>query len=112
VTADFDSLLARAVGFDWDEGNSPKITARHRVEPGECEQAFFVEPFVVVIDEKHSADEPRWRALGRTVNDRCLHLVFTFRGDLIRIIHARDMNRKERRSYEKAKKRIEADPDV
>ena len=44
---DGSSLLAEATGFDWDDGNAPKVVDRHDVEPGECEQAFFREPFVV-----------------------------------------------------------------
>ena len=93
------ALLADATGFDWDEGNSAKLMARHSVDPGECEQAFFVEPLIVSFDEKHSAAEQRWRALGQTVAGRTLYLVFTMRGTLIRVIHARAMNRKERHAY-------------
>jgi uncharacterized DUF497 family protein len=112
VAENVDALLARVTGFEWDAGNAPKLAARHNVEPGECEQAFFVEPFIVLADEKHSATESRWRALGRTTNNRHLHLVFTVRGDRIRVIHARDMNRKERIAYAEAEARIEANPDV
>jgi uncharacterized DUF497 family protein len=112
VAEDVDDLLARVTGFEWDDGNAPKLAARHDVEPGECEQAFFVEPFVVVTDEKHSVTEPRWRALGRTTNNRHLHMVFTVRGDRIRVIHARDMNRKERSAYAEAQARLETNPDV
>jgi hypothetical protein len=112
---DADELLARATGFDWDDGNAPKVADRHNVEPGECEQAFFVDPFVVRFDGKHAAEEPRWRALGRTFGGRRLYLVFTFRGPdgtLIRVIQARDMNRKERHEYEQIQARVEKDPDV
>ena len=96
---DIYELLARCTGFEWDTGNAPKVLARHKVEPGECEQAFFREPFVVAFDEKHSGAEQRWHALGQTLADRKLYLAFTVRGTLIRVIAARDMNRKERRLY-------------
>jgi uncharacterized DUF497 family protein len=112
VTDDVGQLLARATGFEWDDGNAPKLATRHRVEPGECEQAFFIEPFLVVVDEAHSMAEPRWRALGRTTADRHLHIVFTVRGNRIRVVHARDMNRKERTAYGKAQGSIETDSDV
>jgi uncharacterized protein len=112
VSDDVYALIAGASGFEWDDGNVPKLAALHRVEPGECEQAFFVEPFLVSADDKHSAVERRWRALGRTTGGRALHLVFTVRHDLIRVIHARDMNRKERLEYDQAKARIEEDPDL
>ena len=106
---DINEVLAGCTGFEWDAGNAPKLSARHNVEPGECEQAFFREPFLVVLDEKHSGTEQRWQALGQTLADRRLFLVFTVRGALIRIIAARDMNRKERRTYEKAQASLEED---
>lgn len=112
---DANDLLARATGFDWDDGNAPKVVDRHNVEPGECEQAFFVEPFVVRFDAKHATEEPRWRALGRTFGGRQLYLVFTFRGPagtLIRVIQARDMNRKERHEYAKIQARVEKNSDI
>lgn len=112
---DIYELLARATGFDWDDGNAPKVSSRHHVDPGECEQAFFVEPFVATFDAKHAVGELRWRALARTRAGRRLFLVFTFRGagdTLIRIIQARDMNRKERQTYEQIEARVEKSPDV
>ena len=112
---DVYAQLARATGFDWDDGNAPKVVSRHAVGPGECEQAFFFEPFAVTFDAKHAAQEVRWRALGRTLADRRLYLVFTFRGaggTLIRVIQARDMNRKERKEYAQIQTRVEKDPDV
>lgn len=96
---DVYGLIARCTGFEWDAGNAPKVLARHQVEPGECEQAFFREPFVASSDETHSGVEPRWRALGQTLAERRLYLVFTVRGTFIRVIAARDMNRKERKDY-------------
>lgn len=109
---DGQAILERCTGFEWDAGNAPKVLARHGVEPGECEQAFFQEPLVVAFDAPHSGAEPRWRALGRTLAGRRLYLVFTVRGSLIRVIAARDMNRKERLAYAKAQADAQAHPDV
>lgn len=109
---DGQAILERCTGFEWDAGNAPKVLARHRVEPGECEQAFFREPLVVAFDVRHSGAEPRWLALGRTFADRRLCLVFTVRESLIRVIAARDMNRKERHAYAQAQADAEAHPDV
>lgn len=113
MTDDIYDRLARCEGFDWDEGNAPKVRARHDVEPGQCEQAFVSEPLLVSGDPGHSQHEERWRALGGTLGGRRLYLVFTIRrGVLIRVLVARDMNRKERTTYEQAKARAEEDPDV
>jgi uncharacterized protein len=107
VSERISKVLADATGFEWDEGNAPKVVARHRVEPGECEQAFFREPFVVSYDTTHSGGEPQWRALGQTVAGRAVFLVFTVRGTVIRLLAARDMNRKERHHYGEISTRAE-----
>lgn len=112
VTDDIDARLAECDGFDWDDGNAPKVLARHHVETGECEQAFFGEPLLVSADLKHSQTEARWRALGATLSGRALYLVFTLRGPRIRVLAARNMIRKERRAYEQAQTRAEENSDV
>ena len=113
MSDDIYDRLARCEGFDWDDGNAPKVKARHDVEPGECEQACFSDPFVAVADPKHSQREERWRALGSTLGGRRLYLVLTIRrGVLIRVLAARDMNRKERKLYDQAEARAQEDSDV
>jgi uncharacterized DUF497 family protein len=70
--------------------------------PGDADRmrgAFLNHPLVVASDEKHSAGEERFYALGQTESGRLMFVVFTVRGRLIRVISARDMNRKERRVY-------------
>ncbi len=112
MTDDIYARLAECDGFDWDDGNAPKVRARHDVQPGECEQAFFGKPLLVSVDLKHSHSEARWRALGITLGGRALYLVFTLRGPRIRVLAARNMNRKERQAYEQAQARAEDDSDV
>jgi uncharacterized DUF497 family protein len=92
-------------GFDWDEGNLRK-NEKHGVTKAEVEQAFLNKPLIVVDDLKHSQQEPRFQAMGRTDANRCLHITFTGRGDgmLIRPISARTASRKERKIYEQALK--------
>ena len=102
MVPDIFERLAACIGFDWDEDNAPKIRDRHAVSAGECEQVFFGEPLLVAPDAKHSGTEERWAALGRTLDGRGLAIVFTLRGDRIRPISARDMNRKERELYGQA----------
>ncbi len=94
-----EDLFKNCTGFDWDEGNVNKNWERHRVSFIECEQVFFNAPLIVGDDEKHSLVERRWFLLGRTDANRFLFVVFTFRNNLIRVISARDMSKKERRIY-------------
>ena len=86
-------------GFQWDSGNIYKNWLKHNVTNKECEQVFFNEPLVIAKDEKHSQTENRWYVLGKTNSKRKLFVVFTIRKDLIRIISARDMTKKERKFY-------------
>ncbi len=90
-------------GFQWDAGNSNKNFVRHNVQNWECEQVFFNQPLLVLEDTPHSTVEKRWAAFGRTDSDRLLVIVFTARGSFLRVISARDMNRRERQFYEERK---------
>lgn len=98
----FPESLAHCVGFQWDEGNADKNWELHHVSMAEAEEAFFNRPLVVAADAKHSEKEIRLAALGKTDADRALTIVFTVREDLVRVISARDMSRKERGFYEQA----------
>jgi uncharacterized protein len=95
-----ENELERFTGFQWDEGNIDKNLLKHDVENWECEQKFFNEPLIILYDPIHSLSENRWVAFGKTDTDRLLIIIFTRRGKLLRVISARDMNRKERKYYE------------
>jgi uncharacterized protein len=96
--------LDQISGFDWDDGNSRKSADKHDVNQAEAESVFFNDPLMVVEDTKHSEAEPRLNALGKTAQNRLLHITFTLRqnGTMIRVISARDMHRKERKAYAQA----------
>ena len=90
-------------GFDWDEGDRDK-NRKHNVKHWECEQIFFNQPVVILDDPLHSVAEKRFAAFGISDDGRRLTVIYTKRGIKIRIISARDMNRKERDFYEDAGK--------
>lgn len=94
-------MFSNVTGFDWDEGNLLKNREKHGVTHLEAEQVFFNEPLMVKVDVRHSQKEPRWYGLGSTDAKRLLMVVFTIRNNQIRVISARDMNRKERTVYAK-----------
>jgi uncharacterized DUF497 family protein len=95
--------LTKIIGFDWGGGNAQK-NEKHKVSTAEAEQVFFNAPLLLLEDVKHSSQEVRFHALGKTDETRFLHITFTLRqsGEKIRVISARDMHRKEREIYEKA----------
>jgi uncharacterized DUF497 family protein len=90
-------------GCDWDEGNIGKNWPKHRVTDWEIEEVFLNLPIAFGSDVAHSGTEPRYFALGQTNRGRWLFVAFTMRGRLVRPISARDMNARERRSYETSK---------
>jgi uncharacterized DUF497 family protein len=89
-------------GFQWDEGNSSKNWARHGISQTEAEQIFVNRPVIVTGDVAHSGTEARHFAFGRTDGGRLLTVVFTVRGQSLRVISARPMSRRERKGYAQA----------
>ena len=87
--------------FDWDEGNTQKLTSRFtRVEL----EDFFLQDLIVVSDVVHSQIEPRYIAVGEGPCGRFMFVCYTLRRDKIRLISARYMRKKEFLRYEKFKK--------
>ena len=87
--------FAKIIELDWDEGNVRK-NDKQGVSTAEAEQVFFNEPLLVIDDTKHSQGECRFHALGKTNEERTLHITFTLRnaGERIRVISARDIAQK------------------
>ena len=71
----------------------------------ECEEIFFNQPLIVADDEKHSGNEKRFYALGKTDRGKRLFIVFTLRDNKIRIISVRGMSKKERSIYAEQEKK-------
>jgi uncharacterized DUF497 family protein len=93
------SILEKCTGFQWDDGNLDKNWYLHQVTNSECEEVFFNLPIIIAPDVRHSQREQRFYALGRTDANRWLFIAFTVRDTLIRVISAREMNKRETRKY-------------
>jgi hypothetical protein len=87
--------IPKPLAFDWDEGNRKKNQRKHNVSVKECEEVFTSGP-IFLRDKNHSQYEERFYAFGRTTAKRPLTVVFTIRDEKIRVISARDQNKKER----------------
>jgi len=92
------------LSFDWDKGNISKNWEKHRVYFREVEEVFQNKPLKIFPDKQHSVVEKRFQALGITNRHRNLSVIFTIRNKKIRIISARDQNKRERRKYVKEEK--------
>jgi uncharacterized DUF497 family protein len=104
-----EDLVPGLEGFEWDAGNTDKNWLRHAVHQAEAEQALLNTPLVLAADITHSQAEARFIALGQTDTGRGLAVVFTVRGNRIRVISARTMSKAERRVYDQAQSKPEAD---
>ena len=93
-------MYAHITEFEWDDGNRDKNWKKHGITQNECEEIFFNQPLIVNEDLKHSERENRYQALGKTNESKLLFIVFTLRGNKIRVISARKMNRGEKQIYE------------
>jgi uncharacterized protein len=93
-------VLKGVIGFDWNEANIEHI-AEHDVTPDEAEEVFSDEDNVLDEDIEHSIVEKRFLIIGKTEKGRLLYQIFTRRGDKIRVISSRDINKKEVHLYEK-----------
>lgn len=95
---DFD--LSEIEEFEWDEGNFEHIK-KHKVTYVDCEEIITNRPLLINEDKTHSKLEKRFQALGQTNDGRLLFIAFTIRKNKIRIISAREQNRKEKIQLEK-----------
>lgn len=90
----------RIAGFNWDDGNWPKC-GKHGVSREEVEQVLMGTP--AVMADAHP-DEPRMRAIGKTLTWRYVFLAFMLRQidgkTMLHPISARYMHQKEIARYE------------
>jgi uncharacterized protein len=89
-----------ALNFEWDPQKAAKNLAKHGVSFQEAESVFGDALGRIATDPRHSIDEERYVLLGVSRRQRLLAVMFTDRGEAIRLISARRATRRERRDYE------------
>jgi uncharacterized DUF497 family protein len=85
--------------FEWDPVKARTNLAKHRVHFGDAVFALNDE-FALTIPDQDSEAEERWVTLGKDGFGRLLVVVWTWRGENIRLISARLATARERRRYE------------
>ncbi len=93
-------MTKRKVKFEWDKYNTVKNWAKHTVRPYEAEEAFTDKQAIILEDEIHSQLESRYIIIGKTRKNRTLYIAFMIRSHRIRVISARNANKKEVKIYE------------
>lgn len=88
--------------FEWDENKAESNLAKHKLD--------FVDAAHLLISgdlytmRSPYDNEPRMIATG-IINDRYATVIYTIRGETIRIISARPARQKERRNYDEQKRK-------
>jgi uncharacterized DUF497 family protein len=93
------------VDYQWDRDKAKVNLKKHGVDLADA-VGVFADPLALTIEDPDSLEEPRWITLGTDFLGRLLVVVYTYRGDTVRLISARKSNKKERECYEGKRKRI------
>jgi uncharacterized protein len=91
--------------FTWDPNKAAINEQKQGVTFREAATVFQDPYFVVFTDDAHSYGEQRYWIIGESNQRRVLLVVYTERGDLIRLISARPAGKREERVYEEEKYR-------
>jgi uncharacterized DUF497 family protein len=91
----FESVSA----FEWDEKKRASNLEKHGIDFEDATEVFYG---VNLLRRSHRNNEERWIAIGETER-RIVAVVFTRRGDALRIISARRAGKNEERQYRNQK---------
>ncbi|HKI86518.1 MAG TPA: BrnT family toxin [Thermoanaerobaculia bacterium] len=85
--------------YEWDQRKARENLRKHGVDFADAVGALEDE-FALTVHDLHAQGEERYVTMGADPLDRILVVVFTWRGDRIRVISARQATGRERRQYE------------
>ena len=86
--------------FEWDAEKAAANVEKHGVGFEEATTVFGDPLGRIVDDPRHSIGEKRFVLMGRSDQDRLLAVMYTERREVVRIISARGVTRRERKDYE------------
>jgi uncharacterized DUF497 family protein len=86
--------------FEWDSKKEAANRLKHRIGFADATYVLYDEMAITIFDPE--AGEERFVTIGADPLNRILVVVYTWRGDRIRLISARRATRSERRQYQGA----------
>jgi uncharacterized DUF497 family protein len=92
--------LSDTLRIEWDPWKAAVNRAKHKVSFEEAVTVFGDPLGRITDDPRHSETEERYVLLGQSDRRRLLAVMFTERGQAIRLVSARKATRRERREYE------------
>jgi len=90
------------VAYEWDAAKARQNLRKHGVDFADAVTVLEDEAALTIRDP-FSEQEQRWITLGMDALGRLLVVVYTWRGDRIRLISARLATPRERRQYEEGR---------
>lgn len=84
--------------FQFDPAKAKSNFKKHKVSFADAEGVFY-DPYAIQQEDPFSTEQ-RWVAVGRGNNDQILVVVYTFRGNDIRLISVRRATGQEVADYE------------
>jgi hypothetical protein len=87
------------VAYEWDEQKNRSNIRKHGVDSADAVLALEDDDALTIRDDD-SYEEERFVTIGTDALSRLLVLVYTWRGENIRVISPRKATRRERKAYE------------
>ncbi len=86
--------------YQWDSEKALSNRQKHRIDFTDA-IGVFGDPYALTIEDPDGEGEQRFITLGLDFLGHILVVVYTYRGDKIRLISARPATKKEIKNYEK-----------
>ena len=90
--------ILETVSFEWDEAKRRENLRKHHIEFADAATALSDDEALTLPDED-ADEEDRFITIGADLFGRILVVVYTWRGDTIRLISARKATPRERKQY-------------
>lgn len=87
------------MSIEWDPEKARANVQKHGIRFADAEGVLF-DPNAISVEDERAEGEQRFVALGMDSRGRLLVVVYTYRGETVRIISARTATKKERGAYE------------
>jgi len=85
--------------FEWDPAKARSNLTKHGISFSDVETAFY-DQYAIYMPDPGALAEERYILVGMDALGTIVVVVYTYRGDSIRIISARKATKSERKSYE------------
>ena len=84
----------------WDSNKAEINFKKHKIRFSDAEMVLY-DPFAMTLEEHVVATDQRFVTIGYDAVGRIIAVVYSYRGDTIRLISARKATPKERKQHEK-----------